>query len=221
MNGRLISCGDLTASQRIAMMTLLQEHFDGVTAIQFAADLAEKNWAILLEDETGRLRGFSTLRVYESAVAAARVLYSGDTIVDRAAWGSNALARTWLTAVRELRPHYWLLITSGFRTYRFLPVFWREFWPRFDFVKRPELLDALAKERFNNHYDPRTGIVRFNTPQVLRHGLKEVPPGRLTDPHVAFFVQANPEHAQGDELVRLCPLQPGNQTAAGRRLVKL
>jgi hypothetical protein len=216
MKGRLVHTKQLTSAERHAMLALMQEFFIGVSERQFAHDLAGKNWTILLED-AGRMRGFSTLQVYESV--GTRVIYSGDTIVHREAWGSSALARTWLEAVRELRPEYWLLITSGFRTYRFLPVFWHEFWPRHDAPTRPALLEILARERFGDRY--YDGIVRFSAPQVLRNGLKEIPPSRLSDPHVVFYAQANPGHACGDELVCLCPLTPVNQTTAGRRLVAL
>ena len=221
MNGRLLPRAALTDAQRADMLALLQANFAGVNAAQFAADLAGKNWVILLEDDAAKIRGFSTLQAYESAVVPARVVFSGDTIVDRDAWGSNALARTWLESVRQLRADYWLLITSGFRTYRFLPVFWREFWPRFDCPGRPPLLEALARERFNGHYDPALGIARLAAPQILRNGLKEIPANRMADPHVAFFAQINPGHVQGDELVCLCPLTAANQTPVGRRLVKL
>lgn len=212
MNGRLIRREELTGHEQGGMFDLMQEYFAGVTADLFARDLAEKNWVILLEDD-GQIRGFSTLLVRDG------VVHSGDTIVHRDAWGSNALARTWLEAIRELRPQYWLLITSGFRTYRFLPVFWKEFWPRHDATERPALLETLARERFGDRY--AGGIVRFEYPQVLRNGLKEVPPSRLTNPHVNFFLRANPGHACGDELACLCPLAAENQTAAGRRLVAL
>ena len=80
---------------------------------------------------------------------------SGDTIVERTWWGSPALARTWVRAVRQLAPEtsrevYWLLLTSGFRTYRFLPVFFRNFYPRYDADSAEDrmLLDELARERF-------------------------------------------------------------------------
>lgn len=218
MNGRWIECDKLTGLQRAAMLALMQAHFDGVTATQFATDLAEKNWVILLEDGAGNIRGFSTLLVYESAVAPVRVVYSGDTIVDRAAWGSSVLARTWIAAVRELRADYWLLITSGFRTYRFLPVFWREFWPWWNAPQVPPLLDALARERFGHCYED--GLVRFERPQVLRGELQEVPTGREVDPHIAFFTSRNPGWARGDELVCLCDLSPANLTAAGERMVR-
>jgi hypothetical protein len=208
------------------MLALMQEHFAGVTEELFDRDLAEKNWVILLEDDRGRLRGFSTqlLSAMQVSGAPVRVVFSGDTIVDRDAWGSNALARTWLEAVRTWQsdvPLYWLLITSGFRTYRFLPVFWKEFWPRHDSPALPAILMAMASERFGRRYDQATGIVRLAAPQVLRNGLAEIPPNRLGNPHVEFFARVNPGHARGDELACLCPLTRANQTPAGRKLAAL
>ena len=50
-------------------------------------------------------------------------------------------------------PYYWLLITSGFRTYRLLSTFWQRFTPRHDTQTSPHqkrLLDALAAERFGD-----------------------------------------------------------------------
>jgi hypothetical protein len=226
VTGRLLPRTDLTDAQRAAMLALMQENFLGVTEELFGRDLAEKNWVILLEDEQGQVRGFSTQLLYATQVdgAPVRVVYSGDTIVHRDAWGSNALARTWLEAVRTWQsdvPLYWLLIISGFRTYRFLPVFWKEFWPRHDAPALPALLIALARERFDGRYDPASGILRLAAPQVLRDGLQEIPTSRLGNPHVDFFARVNPGHARGDELVCLCPLTPANQTPAGRKLAAL
>ncbi|HKI06651.1 MAG TPA: hypothetical protein VKK31_32035 [Thermoanaerobaculia bacterium] len=220
---------ELTEAEREAMLGLLSAHFRGVTPERFAADLTEKNWGLLLEDESG-LRGFSTLQIYETAGpdgAPLTVVYSGDTIVERGAWATAALPKSWIAAVRALRerhprgPLYWLLLTSGFRTYRFLPVFWREFWPRHDAPAPPEvrrLMDLLARERFGSLYDPGDGVVRFPQPQMLREGLDEVPEGRLTDSHVAFFLEQNPGWVRGDELVCLTEIAEGNLTAAGRRM---
>jgi hypothetical protein len=113
-------------------------------------------------------------------------------------------------------------LTSGFRTYRFVPVFFRLFYPRFD-ASTPadvqELLDALSTERFGPHYDSRTGTVRFPTPQRRRDRLAGVPNGRHADPHVRFFLERNPGHLAGDELVSLTSLAPDNLTPAGRRMV--
>jgi hypothetical protein len=231
VNGRFVPQTTLTDRQRAEMLALLQAHFTGLTESQFNRDLAEKNWVILLEDAEGRLRGFSTLLCYTSWFGGEplQVVYSGDTIVDRSSWGSTALARTWIGAIHALRERigaasrwYWLLITSGFRTYRFLPVFWREFWPRWDAATPPgtqALLDALARERFRAAFDASTGVVRFAVPQVLREELRDLPAGRLQDSHVAFFNQRNPGSGRGDELACLCELSDANLTAAGRRML--
>lgn len=224
----IVPRGELTRTQTDEMFQLLARHFDGVTRAQFAEDLAEKNWTVLIQRD-GRLVGFSTLLVYESTFDGepVSVVYSGDTIVAPEAWGAPALARGWITAVNQLREryprgkYYWLLLTSGFRTYRFLPVFWREFFPRHDApmpaaLKR--LRDQLATERFGEQYDLPSGIVRFHHPQRLRGELKTIPVERMADPHVACFLACNPGHAQGDELVCLTELCPENLTAAGRRM---
>jgi hypothetical protein len=226
---QLVPRAKLSAAQKAALFELLTQHFNGVSAEQFARDLAEKNLALLLERED-KLVGFSTLLAYTTCFEGSNinVIYSGDTIVTPKAWGTTALPRAWVAGVETLRatlppgPCYWLLLTSGFRTYRFLPVFWREFFPRFDISTPPNqqrLLNHLAQERFGKQFNPDTGVVRFINPQKLRGGLEEIPAGREIDPHVSFFLSHNPGHAEGDELVCLTDLAPENLTAAGRRMM--
>jgi len=228
---QLVPRAELTPAQRGEMLHLLAQHFDGVTHKQFDRDLAEKNLALLLRRDE-RLVGFSTQLAYTTSFEGVRVniVYSGDTIVSPEAWGTTALPRAWVAGVEALRKTlpagrcFWLLLTSGFRTYRFLPVFWREFFPRFDLPTPPDtrrLLDQLARERFGAQFDAPTGVVRFTQPQRLRAGLEEIPTGRERDPHTAFFLAHNPGHAQGDELACLTELCPGNLTAAGRRMMPI
>jgi hypothetical protein len=228
VSGRIVRRDDLDDDTRDGMFRLLSTHFTGTDRATFQADLGEKSCAIIIEDEAGMLRGFSTMVVYESAATGVAVVYSGDTIVDRTAWGSPALPRTWLRAVHELagrcpsRELYWLLLTSGFRTYRFLPVFFRKFAPRVD-GDEPELrmlLDALACERFAERYCPQTGIVRFARPQVLVGELLALPDGRALDPHIGFFLNKNSGHVRGDELACVARVHESNFTAAGRRVAR-
>lgn len=225
----LVARAGLSSHQRDQMFHLLTRHFVGVTREQFERDLAEKDWVVEIRlDE--RLVGFTTLRVTQSHFDAAAItaIYSGDTIVSPEAWGTPALARAWIAAVNRIRATFprqrcfWLLLTSGFRTYRFLPVFWREFYPRFD---RPTpapmhtLLAQLARENYGPQYDPAVGVVRFLHPQQLRGPLAVVPDGRDHNPHVAFFLARNPGHAGGDELVCVTEICEANLTPAGRRMV--
>lgn len=220
---------EISVRRQAAMYGLLDRHFAGVTPAQFAADLAEKSHVILLE-KAGRLVGFSTLLIYETSLRGEplTVVYSGDTIVAPEAWQSPALSRAWIATVNDLRREhprgrfYWLLLTSGFRTYRFLPVFWREFFPCCDRPTPPptqELLDHLARGKFGAAYDAAAGVVRFSRPQRLRPALAALPPGRAADPHVGFFLGRNPGHDAGDELVCVTELTDANLTPAGRRMI--
>ena len=231
MNGHLISREELSPSDMDGMFDLFRRHFEGASESGFQKDLEDKNWVVRLEDDDGDLAGFSTLRLYRTHYEREplTVVYSGDTIVELRAWRSSVLARTWIDSVRSLHRRFgegrlvWLLITSGFRTYRFLPVFWRQFFPRYD-RETPEktrrMMDRLAHQQFGSRFDSSAGIVRFERPQVLTQELRGIPAARMKDPHVAFFARRNPGHVAGDELVCLTDLTDANLTAAGQRMVR-
>jgi hypothetical protein len=225
----LVARVGLSGRQRDEMFALLARHFEGVIREQFERDLAEKDWVVEIRT-TDRLVGFTTLRVTTSHFEREPItaIYSGDTIVAPEAWGTPALARAWIAGVNRIRatfPHqrcFWMLLTSGFRTYRFLPVFWREFYPRFNQPTPPSiqtLLEQLAHEGYGKKFDSRSGVVRFPRPQCLRGSLAVVPDGRDQNPHVAFFLARNPGHPRGDELVCVTEICEANLTPAGRRMV--
>lgn len=231
MKGRLVRREELSAAVETDMFELMAEHFEGIDRARFTADLDEKNWVVLLVDDSGRLVGFTTLLFYVTTweEKPLTVVYSGDTIVDPSAWQSSVLSRSWIESVRRLHEQYgdgplmWLLITSGFRTYRLLTLFWREFFPCHarptpDATRR--LTDHLAARHFGDRYDPAAGVVRFAEPQVLRAHLRGIPERKLRDSHVAFFARANSGHDRGDELVCLTEITPENLTPAGRRMVR-
>jgi hypothetical protein len=230
MKLQFLRIDSLSESDRHAMYDLLKTHFEGTKLEVFQADLEQKNWVILLRDEQLEvLKGFSTLLMYQTEFAgeAINVVYSGDTITAPSAWSSLALPRGWIAGVKQLRQVYnqgrlyWLLICSGYRTYRFLPTFWREFYPRYD-VPTPTsisaLMNFLARTQFKQCYDESKGIVRFPHPQVLQESSRGIPENRLADPHVRFFAQKNPGHLQGDELVCLTEICQDNLTPAGERM---
>ena len=229
MRTELVRVDELAASQGEAMITLFQRFFENVSREQFHKDLDEKGWAILIEDDRSELRGFTTLDIYdvEHEGQTVGVVHSGDTIVDDSARGTTALSSTWIGAVNHLRRElgkdrlWWLLMVSGFRTYRFLPVFWKKFWPSCEAKTPPDvqaLIHALAEERRGDRYDRKTGIVRRAEPQILRRALRGIPERRMRDPHVTFFAKKNPGHEKGDELVCLTELAHHNLTEAGRRM---
>jgi len=223
---------DLSITHVQAMFRIFNENFDGASMDIFERDLRSKNWVILLQDgETHELEGFSTLALYETEFNGQplSVVYSGDTIIRREYWGTPELPRSWIHTVLEksanmTQPLYWLLISSGYKTYRFLTVFYQEFFPRYDQPTPPEMqaiMEHLARQRFGLDYHCEAGVVRFKdgaTP--LRDGVAEVTDERLQDPHVAFYISKNPGYVNGDELVCITRVHPDNFTPAGRRMAR-
>lgn len=221
----------LTAAQRARMYSLLADYFHNVSQAQFEADLAEKESVVILADNvTGKIQGFSTLMRLRVEVAGEPIvaLFSGDTIIHRAYWGETELPRLWGRHVFELADSlpqtrvFWFLISSGYKTYRFLPVFFRDFYPTYRRPTPPDIqqiLDAIARHKFPSAYDPATGLIRFDEAAPLKEGIAAVTERRLKDPHVAFFVRINPDYAKGDQLACLVELRRDNITAAGRRML--
>lgn len=228
LDAQIVAANEVHAEDIAQMCRLMQAHYEGVTEQQFAADLGEKQWAILLRDR-GCVRGFSTQVLFEHVHDGVRVnvLFSGDTIIDKSHWGSMALPVAWgrlmlsLLAAHPDRALYWLLTSKGYKTYRFLPVFFREFQPCHSSESTDEekaLLRSVALRRFGSRYDASTGILRAGSGhQRLREGIADVDERRLRDPHVAFFHQRNPGHALGDELVCLARFHPENLNPYIRR----
>lgn len=208
---------ELTRRDREAMFALYTTYFATTDRVTFERDLAEKESAVLLFDANGAIEGFSTLM--RMHVDGATIFFSGDTIVARHRWGSFDLPRVWSRHVfaEAGENAYWFLISSGYRTYRFLPLFFRAFYPR-DPAMKP-LLDTVASAKFGDAYDSRTGIVRLATPAPLRDGISD-PELRMNNPHVRFFVEANPGHADGDELACLVRIGVDNLTPAGLRMIQ-
>jgi hypothetical protein len=231
LHAEVMPIADLSAETRTRMFVLMDAHYACVRPEQFDRDLREKQWAILVQDATDEVRGFSTLAFFDADVDGreVQILFSGDTIIERAYWGDPALAAAWgrfaLSAAEE-RPGeelYWLLVSKGFRTYRYLPLFFREFYPRYD---RPfpeslrRVLDAAAQTKFASAYDAARGLVQGDRAKDrLRPELAGIPAGRLSDPHVRYFVKRNPQFAQGDELCCLAPIGRENFTDAALRVI--
>ena len=210
------------------MFALYQRHFDGTDRARFAADLSDKSQVLLIHDEHGVLRGFSTIAVYRRIFEGTplRVLFSGDTVVDEDSWGQQALAFAFIRLAGTLQaesnePMYWLLISKGHRTYRYLSAFSIDFDPSAQHPTAPErqrLMDFLAHDRFGSAYDAQRGVIRYAQSQGhLRADLAEVPAIHAHLPEVAFFLERNPGYARGEELVCLCPIFADNLRPMARR----
>lgn len=232
LTGRVVDAADLTQGQRDEMFALMSAYYHNMDRSTFEEDLDEKRWVIQVVDpRTGGIRGFSTQVLLDASVDGrdVRALFSGDTIVGREYWGKNPLARIWgrfaLSLIDEGDSDdlYWFLITKGYKTYRYLPVFFDEFYPRFGAVTpvwAARIIDALASSKFSSAYNANTGIVRSGRSGCcLREGVADIGAERLRDPHVRYFTRRNPGHACGDELCCLAPLTRANFTSAAYRVI--
>lgn len=225
LQARLVPADEITPELGAEMFALMDALYAGMDQAAFAADLATKDTCILLTDPAGVLRGFSTQRMLTVEVAGRHHtgVFSGDTVIDRAHWGSPALFQCFtrhFIVPERAEPLWWFLISKGHRTYRMLPVFFQRFWPRAGVPTPPlerAVMDAYATALYPGDYDPATGVLAYRTPKDrLRPGVGEIGLRELANPHVAYFAAANRHHARGHDLVCLTELSVANLTPAAR-----
>jgi hypothetical protein len=218
------------------MFSLYAASYRDTVRARFLDDLDDKTHCIVLRDGDGTIQGFSTLKLYGTRwrETPIRVMFSGDTIIDPAHWGTQQLAFAWIRHAGEVQraapavPLYWFLICKGHRTYRYLGAFARHYLPRPGApadgsdpadVAAQDLLDHLATERYGRAYDRVAGILSFDVPQGrLAPELASVPDAHRRIGEVAYFLQRNPGYASGDELVCVCELSAANLRPLARRL---
>jgi hypothetical protein len=230
LDARVERVGDISANTAAQMYELYATYYDATSPSLFASDLRDKDYAVVLRDEVGAVAGFSTLSVLGADIDGrhVRAIYSGDTIIDRAHWGTQALAFTWIRFAGTIKaqvpdcPLYWFLIVKGHRTYRYLSAFAIDFFPHWEMPTPPwarAIMDKFARRRFSEAYSADCGIVAF--PQSrghLRPAWATVEPEEAERPDVAFFLRANPGYAYGDELVCLTELSSRNLRPLARRV---
>ena len=231
MNATIITTSKILDSQKEAMFRLHSTHFCSVHRDIFFRDMNEKDWVILLRDGQ-YIVGFSTLQVIHLSVdhLTRAFIFSGDTIVDPAHWHDSKLAGSFgLFLLRQIAEHpdtplHWFLISKGYRTYRFLPVYFKRFFPIFNRPTPPEyerLISAIAVFKFNNSYDRQTGLIR--PPGCCDHlnpKLATVSSSRSKDPHVRFFLEKNPHYYKGDELACLADISRDNLNKYAWRVIR-
>lgn len=216
---QLSALGSRTISE---MYALYRRYYDSTSYALFESDLRDKDFVVVLKDEASAVVGFSSLALLSAEIDGQqiRAIYSGDTIIDRAHWGTQALAFTWIRFAGAVKaeapdcPLYWFLIVKGHRTYRYLSAFSIEFYPHWSMPTpawAQSIMAGLARRRFNDAYDAERGVLSF--PQSrghLRPTWAAVEPEEAARPDVAFFLSSNPGYVRGDELVCLTELSSTN-----------
>jgi len=219
---------DLTENDRREIVSIYLTYYNGSNETQILSDLRNKS-EVLLVFCNDVLVGFTTLQVYEYQWNGEeiRIIFSGDTIVERAHWGQQALAFAWIARMGELKREkpntlmYWFVIIKGHRTYKYLPTFGKSFYPHWS-IDRSDLkplADALAFQKFGDDYNPATGIVEF--PESKGHVKDDIAlpsPEELTKDSVKYFLERNPNYRLGHELVCLCEISEENMKPLTKRI---
>jgi hypothetical protein len=226
----VVDAAALDGRTRRAMGELYLSCYDATTPELFERDLLGKDEVLLLH-QGPRLVGFTTLRVFDAEWQGEglRVVFSGDTVVDRAHWGQRSLSLNWVRRMGQIKRRQpdkrlvWLLLVKGHRTYRYLHVFARTFHPRegeHD-ARLAALASHLARQQFQGEYNPRSGVVEFVPSRgQLKPDLAEPRADELSRPGVAFFLQRNPGFRLGHELVCVCDVEEDNMKPMTLRLFR-
>jgi hypothetical protein len=209
---------------------LLCQGFLGVTWHDFVRDFLEKEAVMILRKEhaEGEIVGWSTLTVLTLVLPDEKVkaVFSGDTVVlpeYRSGTGLGIeLARYFLHVYEQFSLHkvYYVLTSKGWRTYKIMPFFFKEFAPRHD---RPTtaydtmLIDAFGKKKYPHHYQTDTGVITCSPQRVRPESIDAAP--RRPDTHTAYFLEHNPGYLEGHELICVARIAPDNFTNTVRRLV--
>ena len=214
---------------RAAMFDLYERYYSGARRPAFERDLADKSQVLLLRNAAGAVSGFSTVKSWVASVGTMRlrVIYSGDTVIDRTHWGTQALPFRWLEnagAIKAMDPRtplYWLLITKGHRTYRYMSAFARTFYPTWRAETPPQmqlLMETVGHQTFGDRFDRAAGIVRHDQDGAALRGEHAGLDGRqAANREIAFFTQRNPGHGDGDELLCMCELSEDNLRPMARK----
>jgi hypothetical protein len=232
LRSSVIDVDRLNTCDRDAMFKLMDRTYANLRRATFEADLNAKRWVIQVHDPAaGQLAGFSTQVLLSVNIDGqlVRALFSGDTVIDRYHWGDIALAHAWgRLALSLIDSHpteelYWFLTSKGFRTYKYLPLFFRQWHPRLGHSTpawERAVTDALGTLVAPGHYHAATQvIVAAPGKDHVRPHLADPQARSLTDKHVRYFISRNPGYGRGDELCCLAPLTKGNFTRAAYRII--
>lgn len=230
LKSSIIKVSDLTEKNINTMFELMSEYFDNLKKENFISDFSKKEDVMIMKDENGEIKGFSTLAILDLPVKneTVKLLFQGDSIIHHDYWGDTDSIKTWIEYVyikldSFTEKFYWLLLSKGYKTYKYLPVFFNEFYPRVN-IGTPEfeqeIMDNYGYTYYKEAYNKEKGIIEMNqTKDYLKDWVAEVPESKLKDKNIEFFVQKNSDYRKGNELVCLASITRENLKKSGRKVI--
>ncbi|MBL1432925.1 MAG: hypothetical protein COB94_005725 [Gammaproteobacteria bacterium] len=221
-NSMLLGMEQLNRSDKQLMYELFERYYTSVSYQSFEQDLNKKSHVILLKSNESLIIGFSAIEVITFTFEGekTRAVFSGDTVIHHDFWGDQTLAKEWCMFVGKIKALdkgvrlYWFLIVKGHRTYRYLPIFARKYYPsaREETPDRYQrLIDYLAVNKFHDAYNKDLGVIQFPVPKgQLKEEWADIPGKHVKNADVEFFTEKNPGYRSGDELVCIAELSEKN-----------
>lgn len=216
MKGEIVEVCHLTHYEIRRLFALHESACKNVSYELFVDELKNANWLFLMRDE-GEIQGFSIFKFFEVEKdnKMIGVIYSGDTFINKRYWGSLLLHKLFIEKMLGLKKEYknvvyWFRTLKGFRSYRYFPLFFKEYYPRYDKTMpdyERDLINIIGRKQFCNDYDDKNQIVK--TSYILR---KEYDMGRSCKNrhHIEYFLRVNPNYNKGDELACIAKLEEDN-----------
>lgn len=197
----------------IRMHAIFEANYANGPMDTFMSDLSKKDGVFLVRKKsTDEIVGFSTLGIYEfqHQGRTVRGLFSGDTIIERAYWGSRSLQTAFALKLftealkRPFSRQYWLLISKGYKTYLLLSKNFPEHYPKrgHDAPHLKALVVDYCEALFPGKLDHASMTLDFgDNANCLKQDVAGIDDAlRAREPDVAFFEQRNPNWQRGTEL---------------------
>lgn len=195
------------------MYEIFAQYYVNAPLETFLADLSRKSGVFVVRRKRdGEVVGFSTVHRFPMRVGgqSAIGIFSGDTLIERAYWGSRALQLAFVRYVFRVRmqnpltPVYWCLISKGYKTYLLLANNYPRYFPNPE-GQHPQLAGVVreyCRQLFPGVLDEQRMLLDFG--DNAQHLHEEAAPiteyARRRYPKIAFFEDRNPTWQQGTEL---------------------
>lgn len=204
---------DVSVREIRRMYDIFSRYYVNAPLETFLADLSRKSGVFLVRRKRDdEVVGFSTVYRFDMQVDGKTAIgvFSGDTLIERAYWGSRALQLAfarYLFAIRlrnPFTPLYWCLISKGYKTYLLLANNYPRYYPNPEGA-HPQLeavVRAYCAQLFPGRLDGERMLLDFgdNAQRLHEEAAPIADAARRRYPKIAFFEQCNPSWQQGTEL---------------------
>jgi len=200
LKGDIVKINEISQSEIEEMYILMTEFYNNVDKDVFLKDFKEKDYCINFENE----------EIYG--------VFSGDTIIDKENWGNLTLFKVFANFFfpfgEKYKNFYWFLIVKGYKTYKFLPTFYKEFYPNYK-LETPEkfknIMDLFGEIKYSDEYNKESGVIEYKgIKDSLKKGVADITEKELKDKNIQFFLESNPNYEKGNDLVCITSLKIEN-----------